>query len=360
MLKPLFLTALIMLSCSTSRENFSETRWAEEVNTTNARDLYAPHYSDGKFFNPWMPMKEKNIKDLIMWKLISPDDYTDDEKIHIPDIFPDALKRIKALGVRDFILWIGHNTFLLRINGEYWLTDPVFSKRVVILKRITPPGISMKDLNELTEKVNVVISHNHYDHFDADSIRELPAGSKFFTPLGLKGLIHSLGKADVTELDWWQNIDLGSGVKLHCVPVQHWSRRIGQAMNSTLWAGFILTTPSVTVYFGGDSGYFKGYREIGEKFPGIDYAFIPTTAYHPRWFMHYAHIDAAEAVKAFVDLKAKFFIPTQWGTFQLGSEPAGYPGIDLLNQAKAAGVHRSRILLMGIGELVFPDQKKRN
>jgi len=91
--------------------------------------------------------------------------------------------------------------------------------------------------------------------------------------------------------------------------------------NTTLWASFLIITPSVKVYFAGDSGYFIGYREIGRRYPGIDYVLMPTTAYRPRWFMHYAHMNIDEAIDAFADLKAYRFIPTQWGTFHLGDEP---------------------------------------
>lgn len=104
----------------------------------------------------------------------------------------------------------------------------------------------------------------------------------------------------------WEEQDLGNGVRLICLPVQHWSQRIPQGRNKTLWASPLLITPKVTVYYGGDTGYFKGFEEIGRRFPGIDYAFMATTAYHPRWFMAYNnHMNIPEAVQGFESLGAR-------------------------------------------------------
>jgi N-acyl-phosphatidylethanolamine-hydrolysing phospholipase D len=138
-------------------------------------------------------------------------------------------------------------------------------------------------------------------------------------------------------------------VKLVCLPAQHWSRRIGQGVNSTLWASYMLITPETKIYFGGDSGYFVGYREIGTHFTNIDYALLPITAYHPRWFMHYSHMNAQEVVNAFRDLGAKYFIPTQWGSFNLGDNPPGYPVLDLKRVIQEKNLDPSRFIIMDIG-----------
>ena len=223
----------------------------------------------------------------------------------------------------DFIAWIGHASFLIRINGEYWITDPIFSERALLPKRKTPPGLSLSEFAALPGKKNVLISHSHYDHLDSESIRRLPADTRVYVPLGLKALMNDLGKEDVVEMDWWQAVSCGDHCQVVCLPAQHWSRRITQNTDTTLWASFLLVTPGRKIYYGGDSGYFIGYREIGRRYPGIDYALLPVTAYEPRWFMHYAHMDAREALDAFRDLGARYFIPTQWGTFRLGDEPIG-------------------------------------
>jgi len=261
------------------------------------------------------------------------------------------------MGDGDFILWVGHNTFVMRINGDWWITDPIFSDRALLPKRVTPPGISLEDLNGLAPEIRVVLSHNHYDHLDEASVRKLAKGTHIYAPLGLKSYFEKLGRKKVTELDWWQETDCGNGARLVCLPAQHWSKRVSQPFNTTLWASFLLITPKLTVYLGGDSGYFVGYREFGKKFPGIDYALIPTTAYHPRWFMHYAHIDVNEALMAFRELGARFFIPTQWGTFRLGEEPPGYPAVDLKRKIAACGLDPGRFIIMDIGGIARLEQK---
>ena len=216
-----------------------------------------------------------------------------------------------------------------------------------------PPALNAADLKTLgIRRLNVLISHNHYDHLDRESIASLPDDARFYVPLGLKAFIMDLGKKDVIEMDWWQKSEGGRGTEVVCLPMQHWSRRIGQDFNTTLWASFMIITPSTTVYFVGDSGYFIGYREIGRLYPDIDYVLMPTTAYLPRWFMHYAHMDVDEAIDAFEDLKARFFIPTQWGAFQLGDMPPGYPALDLRRRMSERKLDQSRFFFPNIGEAI--------
>ena len=123
----------------------------------------------------------------------------------------------------------------------------------------------------------MLISHNHYDHLDVGSISSLPKKSRIFVPMGLKRYVESFSQGAVIELDWWEQIDFNHGTKLICLPAQHWSRRIGQSTNSTLWASYLLITPETVIYYGGDSGYFVGYREIGRQFPNINYDLLPLT-----------------------------------------------------------------------------------
>jgi len=287
----------------------------------------------------------------VKWRFSKKAEYTKEEKEYKPKFIRDLTKRIQSMTVGDFITWIGHSTFLLRLQGEYWLIDPIFSERALLPKRVTPPAMAGKELKDLTSRVNVLISHNHYDHLDVESIRSLPQDSRIYVPLGLKKYVESFHKGSVQELDWWQEIDLGEGKKLICLPAQHWSRRIGQGYNETLWASFLLVTPETSIFYGGDSGYFIGYKEFGRKFPHIDYALLSTTAYHPRWFMHYAHKSSAEAIDAFNDLGAQHFIPTQWGTFALGDEPPGYPALDLKRTIRERNLDPARFLILDIGQI---------
>jgi N-acyl-phosphatidylethanolamine-hydrolysing phospholipase D len=354
----LSLCLIVLTGCRSNTPAFSDTKWQNDVETINHDLLYAPHYKDGKFFNPWMPMEQGGLARFLSWKLSARNAYTEEEKNAMPEFIPGLKTRIDELPAdADFIAWIGHATFLIRAGGELWLMDPMFSDRALLPKRHTPPALTLSEMKTLKGKLNVVISHNHYEHFDAASLRGLPDDANFYVPLGLKGTVEETGKKTVVEMDWWQTIDFGNGTSLVCLPAQHWSRRLTQGTNETLWSSFLLKTENTTIYFGGDSGYFMGYKEFGKKYPGIDYALISTGAYHPRWFMHYGHLDVREALLAVDDLGAKYFIPAHWGAFQLGDEPIGYPLIDLKRTMKETGFDASRAVILGIGQLIRIPEK---
>ena len=341
------------LSCAWLKPDFDEAAWREKVLAADPADLYAPNHDGNTFFNPWMPIEKRGFFTFLRWRLSPRMSFTDEEWQYLPDVIGDSVPRIKAAGDADFIFWVGHGTFFMRIGGRYWLTDPIFTARAVIPKRKTPPGISIDEMLSVTgnETIHVLISHNHYDHLDVKSIQALPDDTRFYVPLGIKDIIERQGKAHVVEMNWWDSLELEDGTRLICTPMQHWSLRFGHGLNTTLWASFLIQAPDVTVYFDGDGGYFIGYREIGKQFPGIDYALIPTTAYNPRWFMHYAHMNVDEAIDAFTDLGASFFIPTQWGTFHLGEEPPGYPALDLKRTIAARDLDPDRFLILDIGGL---------
>lgn len=229
----------------------------------------------------------------------------------------------------------------------------MLSGRALLPRRKIPPAMTSEDLKNLrTPRLNVIISHNHYDHLDKGTLAALPGNTRFFVPLGLKKFISDYGKGEVVEMDWWQTADAGNGTRVVCLPAQHWSRRIGQAANTTLWASFMIISPGRTIYYAGDSGYFTGYREIGRLYPGIEFALMPATAVHPRWFMHYSHMSVDEMIDAFHDLKARYFIPTQWGTFHLGDEPPGLPVLDLKRRIDAGRLDPSRFVIMDIGQIL--------
>ena len=357
----IILVLWILFACfscaSKEKESFSEEQWKARVEKTKTQDLYSPHYKDGRFFSPWMKMRDKNFFEVLAWKLFDQSQYTDQEEKYLPTLIPDTAKRlIQAKG--DFVLWIGHNTFLIWINNTYWLTDPIFSQRALLPKRVTPPALTLKTFNQIIDKnLNIIISHNHYDHLDRSSMEDLLPSARVFVPKGLKEYVQKMNKEKTHEMDWWETFDLGNGSTLVCLPAQHWSMRVpiinsNQGRNQSLWASWLLITPETTLYFGGDSGYFKGFKEIGKKYPDIDYAFMATTAYHPRWFMHYQHMNVPEAIRGFDELGARFFIPTQWGTFHLGSEPAGFPGLDLKQYIVKNNLDNTRFKILGIGEIL--------
>ena len=352
LLLPLIALFALLYACALHPPAFDEETWRSKVRSADPDLLYQPHHKDNTFFNPWMPGEEKGFFQVLRWKLTRSQEYTEEEKTYLPGFVQKAKERIVAMPQDDFIMWVGHGTFLIRVNGVFWLIDPIFSERAFWPKRKTPPGIRLEDLKEIASDLRVIVTHNHYDHLDKRTILDLPETTKIYVPLGLQAYIQSLNKKEVTEMDWWQERDCGNGIKLVCLPMQHWSRRLGQGWNETLWASFMLITSGVKIYLGGDTGYFVGHREIGKRFPGIDYALLPTTAYHPRWFMHYNHMNIDETIEAFKDLNARFMIPHQWGTFHLGDDPPGYPALELKRKIAESGLDSSRFIIMDIGEIL--------
>lgn len=344
------IAVLVFVGCASGGASFEEKEWRARVEAEDPATLTSPHFADGEYFNPWMEMEDRGFFQFLVWRLFGKKaPYTDEERGYLPAVIPGAPERIASLNGSDFILWVGHATFLMRLNGEYWITDPVFSDRIILPVRVTPPALSLADLANLGAPLNVVISHNHYDHLDMPSIKALPQGTRFFVPRGIGAIIRDAGWSEVAELDWWEETKSAGGAAVTCIPAQHWSRRILEGRNKALWGSFLIRAGHRTVYFAGDSGYYIGFREIGRRFPGIDYALMPTTAYNPRWFMHYAHMDVRESLDAFTDLGARYFIPTQWGTFHLGEEPPGYPALDLRREIVKRGLDPARFLIMDIG-----------
>ncbi len=352
----LLLCLPLLVSCLFNPQPFDEASWRSRVALTDPAELYASHEKNGVFFNPWMPMEEGRLAQFLKWRLTQKADYTEQEEMYLPGREDRLLARIGEIpGDDDFLVWIGHATFLLRLSGAYWLTDPMLSRRALLPSRLTPPALELKDLAELEGPLTVIISHNHYDHLDIPTVQALPADARFVVPLGLKDYLSSHHGGEIIELDWWEHVRHDKTL-VTSLPAQHWSRRIGQGRNSTLWASYMLESSEVTVYFGGDSGYFVGYQEFGKKFRQIDYALLPITAYHPRWFMHYPHMNVEEAIRAFADLKAHAFVPTQWGTFRLGDNPPGYPMLDLEQHINAQGLDQDRYIRPHLGQVILLDR----
>jgi L-ascorbate metabolism protein UlaG (beta-lactamase superfamily) len=352
-----FLLSLLLFpglcSCLLSPQNFDEKAWRLRVEQQAPAALYAVHERDGRYFNPWLEMEKGRFEEFLRWRLTRRTVYSEEQESYLPEVQGDVLARIQKLPAeQDLLIWIGHGTFLLRLSGGYYLTDPILTERALLPKRRTPPALTLDELNLLATPLTVIISHNHYDHLDAPTLTALPDHTRFIVPRGLGELVSSLHHGEVTEIDWWEEIKSGS-VLITGLPAQHWSRRIGQGFNRTLWASYLIESSTLKLYFGADSGYFVGYREFGRKYGPIDYALLPITAYHPRWFMHYAHVNVDEALRAFDDLRATHFVPTQWGTFRLGDNPPGYPMLDLKSQINSRGLDPQRVLTPDLGEIIL-------
>jgi len=250
-------------------------------------------------------------------------------------------QKAELQGEDDRLWWLGHATVLLRINGLYLLTDPVLSQRASPLsfagpERKTPSPIHINELHQLDA---VLISHNHYDHLDRSTIRQIVRrfpNTQFFVPLGLKQWFTRRGIRDVTELDWWQSITL-QGMTFTAVPAQHWSMRSFWDRNRSLWCGWIIESSHLRIWFSGDTGYTAGLADIALFRGPLDAALIPIGAYSPRWFMSSHHMDPQQAVTLWQQLGRPFTVPIHWGVFELADESLDMPPQELLTALNDEG-----------------------
>lgn len=263
---------------------------------------------------------------------------------------------LQSAAAATSVTWIGHATMLVRLAGANVLFDPVFTERVSPVsfagpKRIVPLPI---DIPQLPRIDVVMISHNHYDHLDADSVVRLaamPQGSpRFLVPKGLKAWFAELGIARVDEFDWWQDVRIGE-LRFTFVPVQHWSKRTLTDANRTLWGGWVVDGGGLRLIHTGDTGYSKDFIDIGQRLGPFDMAFIPIGSYAPRWFMKVMHVDVPEAVQVRADLRAERAIGMHWGTFEaLADEPLDEPPLMLARQRAERGLTQEQFDVLKIGE----------
>ena len=251
------------------------------------------------------------------------------------------------------LTWIGHCTLLLQLNGLNILTDPHFSKRASPVsfsgpKRGTPPGLNLEQLPPIDI---VLISHNHYDHFDNASIKYLAQRDQpqFIVPLKLAAAVARLGSRTIHELDWQDALTI-NGIKIVAEPSHHWSARGLFDRNETLWANYVIQHEQFRFLFIGDTGYSDDYAALGEKYGGFELAAIPIGAYAPRWFMKQAHINPEEAVKIFHDVNARQAVGIHWGVFPLTNEAMDEPPRRLANACAAQGIGEKQFTAWQHGE----------
>lgn len=287
--------------------------------------------SPGRFAdrNPYVTPKDTNAIDFFMMRWFGDDPWADQlqEYANNPELVPQTTIDLGVLlqpSTQPQLTWLGHATFLLQYQGLNILTDPILSERASPLsfagpERITPAPLRPKALPPIDV---VVISHNHYDHLDEETIAGLGPQVNYMVPLGLTEWFveQGIGPERVHEFDWWQQLSFGP-LTVTATPSQHWSARSLFDKNETLWASWHLQIDDWQVWFGGDTGYNPHqFKEIGARFPNIDDALIPIGAYLPRWFMKPQHVNPQEALLIHQDLAATRSYAMHWGTYQLAAE----------------------------------------
>jgi N-acyl-phosphatidylethanolamine-hydrolysing phospholipase D len=328
---------------SNSEEDMKDPR------TGNLEILPDHHLSGGGFRNPWPTARREETGGILRWR-------RERRENGVPPIpaataFPRERPRLTTDDGDDRlrITWVGHATFLIQIGGANLLTDPQWSRRASPLpfigpSRFTAPGIEWEELPPIDA---ILVSHDHYDHLDAATVRRLRrrfgADLVWFTPLGYRRWFARRGVHRVEELDWWGEATLRCAkgeLRIVALPAQHWTSRGLWDQGRRLWASWAIVAPDgAAVYFGGDSGYFPGFTEIGDRAGPFDATLLPIGAYDPRWFMRPVHMNPEEAVRAYLDLGGSgTMIGMHWGTWRLTDEAPLEPPLRARAAWAAAGL----------------------
>ena len=252
------------------------------------------------------------------------------------------------------VTWIGHATLLVQMDGINFLTDPIWSKTPSPVPLVGPsrwvdPGVAIEDLPRIDF---VVISHNHYDHLDLPTLRKLAklnSETVFFVPLGNAELLQKNGITEVQALDWGDSVDF-KGATIYCLPSQHWSKRSLTDARKALWSSWAVSGVDKRFYFSGDTGYFDGFKEIGEKIGPFDLVAVPIGAYEPNAMMKASHMNPEEATQAAVDLQAKVAMAMHFGTFDLSDEPLAEPPKRFKAAALSTALGDDNSWVLSIGE----------
>lgn len=318
----------------------------------NAQFDRSPQYRDGRFhnFSPVTPLPWTEQLALIPRFIFErPADAEPARAIPVQTLTRAQLLALPA--DRTAIVRLGHSTVLLKIDGGFWLTDPVFAERASPFsfagpKRFHAPPISIDELPPIR---GVLISHNHYDHLDASAIRQLhPKVERFYVPLGVGGDLVRFGvpAEKISEFDWWQAARAGD-VTLVATPAQHFSGRGLGDRDRTLWCSWAIRTRTERIFFSGDSGYFDGFKRIGDEYGPFDLTLMETGAYDALW--PGVHMQPEETLKAHLDLRGRQLLPIHNGTFSL----AFHPWFEPFERISAlAAEHGVALLTPEIGEVL--------
>jgi N-acyl-phosphatidylethanolamine-hydrolysing phospholipase D len=320
------------------------------------------HNADGTFRNPeGSPERNSNIK----WSYKVFNTERKKIKLDIPSdhIVPreKVLKDLEKNKDEDYIAWIGHATFIIKLGKTTIITDPVFSKNTGPLifgpKRYVEPAIK---LDEIPPIDLFLLTHNHYDHQDMSTIRKFPyKKAKVVLPLKLSKYFNRFN--DVNELDWYEEIQVNEDIKVTLLPAVHWSKRSLTDTNKTLWGNFLIEYKGRKILFACDTGVGNIYKELGNKYGPIDLTFINIGAYNfypmmPTKDKSVYHTNPEEALQVARDLKSKKVIGMHWGTVVLSLEPIMEPPVRFKDKAEQHGFKKSDAIVFKIGEVKKLDE----
>ena len=316
------------------------------------------HHGAGKYLNPFSDAHQGSFFGIIRARFGGEWQTYDPDRDQIPVTQPQP---VTAPAKTPRVTWVGHATLLIQHQGINVLTDPMFSKYASPVRfagpaRVTQPALKVEDLPEIHA---VVISHDHYDHLDVPSVRQLGNSTRYFVPLGHKEWFARQGidPDRVAEMDWWDEQTLsvdGRELTITATPAQHFSGRGLFDRNRRLWASWAVRWSDFNTWFGGDTGYnTTQFKEIGNRYGPFDFAMIPIGAYAPRWFMSVVHVDPAEAVKIHQDIAATRSMGMHWGAFELSAEGVATPRDALAEAVESAGLSQDQFDTFAVGETRF-------
>ena len=317
------------------------------------------HLPDGTFRNPeGSPKRDNNFKwsfRIFNEKKKNLDMTVSQEHVVEKKKVLSDLERFKD---DDYIGWIGHATFLIKLGNTTIITDPVFSKNAGPLifgpKRFTEPALN---LNEIPKTDLFLLTHNHYDHQDMSTIRRYPyKNSKVLVPLKLGKYFSKYRFKDVNEMDWYEEIKVNNDIKVTFLPAVHWSKRSLTDTNKTLWGNFLIEYMDKKIFFACDTGVGNIYKELGNKFGPIDLTLINIGAYNFYPMIPYKdksayHTNPEEALSIAQNLKSKKVIGMHWGTFVLSLEPIMEPPARFKDSAEKYGYKKEDAIVFKIGEI---------
>ena len=266
-----------------------------------------------------------------------------------------VLSDLNNLKDNNYIAWIGHATFLIKLGDTTIITDPLFSKNAGPLvfgpKRYIDPAIPLNKI----PKINLfLLTHNHYDHLDYRTIKKFPhKEAKVIVPLKLSKYFTKNKFNDVEEIDWYQETQINNDIKITLLPAVHWSKRTLTDTNKTLWGSFLIEYKGKKIFFACDTGYGNIYKELGNKYGPIDITFINIGAYdfRPMFEKSVYHTNPEEALNIGKDLNSKKLIGMHWGTVVLSLEPIMEPPVRFKNSAEKYGYQKKDAMIFKIGEV---------